>query len=147
VQDSGQEQQAWERLLDIGVEGVIDPLLPVDSLDQLYFQAVTLSPILVSKVQIWAAASRGHFCLADSGVVRGRFAGCTVSTNENEGAEANDGMAITQRGCLLPECGGFVLWEHVMKRELLRGGEINWAKVKTVKRSIEKSTRSYGKVC
>ena len=31
------------------------------SLDQLYFQAVALNPILVAKVQAWATASGGYF--------------------------------------------------------------------------------------
>ena len=54
-------KQAWEGLVDCGVDGLIDPQCPVDSLDQLYCQAVALNPILVAKVQKWASASSGCF--------------------------------------------------------------------------------------
>jgi hypothetical protein len=52
---------ASKGLLDCGVDGSIDPQCPVDSLDQLYCQAVALSPILIAKVQTWASASCGCF--------------------------------------------------------------------------------------
>lgn len=42
-----------------GVPGSIDLNSPVDSLDQLYVQAMCLNPILISKVRTWAAGSRG----------------------------------------------------------------------------------------
>ena len=38
---------------------------PVDSLDQLYVQAVCIHPILLGKVQQWALASGGCFAVAD----------------------------------------------------------------------------------
>jgi hypothetical protein len=63
-QNSISRRQAWEGLLDCGVGGLTDPQRPVDSLDQLYCQAVALSPILVAKVQKWASASCGCFCSA-----------------------------------------------------------------------------------
>ena len=53
----------WWHLLDCGVPGVPDVGRPVDSLDQLYFQAAALNPILIRKVQAWAHASGGCFCL------------------------------------------------------------------------------------
>ena len=137
------ERHAWASLLDIGVEGLMDPLLPVDNLDQLYCQAVALNPILISKVQMWAAKSRGYFCTAASGVMDGNIA----CNNEKEGPDANsDGVTISQRDCLPPGSSGFVLWADMLEQGLHIGGQVSWAKVKSVKRSIEKSTRSYGKV-
>jgi hypothetical protein len=59
--NSSFRRQPWEGLMDCGVDGLIDPQSPVDSLDQLYCQAVALSPILVAKVQKWASASSGCF--------------------------------------------------------------------------------------
>ncbi len=52
------------------------------------------------------------------------------------GAEENYNMPV-----------GFVQWSDVLEKELYVGGQVSWAKVKSVQRSIEKSTRSYGKVC
>jgi hypothetical protein len=60
-QQLSRRKQGWEGLLDCGVDGATDPQRPVDSLDQLYCQAVALSPILVAKVQKWASASCGCF--------------------------------------------------------------------------------------
>jgi hypothetical protein len=45
-------------------DGSVDVGQPVRSLDQLYVQATCLHPILMRKVQVWAAASRGCFPLA-----------------------------------------------------------------------------------
>ncbi len=42
---------------------------------------------------------------------------------------------------------GYVQWSDVLEKEVYVGGQVSWAKVKSVQRSIEKSTRSYGKVC
>ncbi len=42
-----------------GVPGSIDPNSPVDSLDQLYVQAMCLNPMLISKIQDWAVISQG----------------------------------------------------------------------------------------
>ena len=53
----------WCALLDCGVPDMLDVQRPVDSLDQLYFQAEALNPILIRKVQGWALASGGCFCL------------------------------------------------------------------------------------
>jgi hypothetical protein len=61
ARNSISRRQAWKGLLDCGVDGVMDPQRPIDSLDQLYCQAVALSPILVAKVQKWASASCGCF--------------------------------------------------------------------------------------
>jgi hypothetical protein len=52
---------------------------------------------------------------------------------------------IAEEGYKIPK--GFVLWSDVLEKELYVGGQVSWAKIKSVQRSIEKSTRSYGKVC
>ena len=53
----------WSVLLDCGTPNLLDVQHPVDSLDQLYFQAVALNPILIRKVQSWALISGGCFYL------------------------------------------------------------------------------------
>jgi hypothetical protein len=143
-QDSSQGRQAWASLLDVGVEGFMDPLLPVDSLDQLYFQAVTLNPILISKVQLWAAASRGYFCSAHSG--EEGLGNTDYSTNNKETETQASANTMSTRDSSQSEYRGYVLWENVLEKEHHIGRQVSWAKIKTVKRSIEKSTRSYGKV-
>ena len=101
---------SWADLLACNTEGTVDPRRPVTCLDQLYCQATALSPLLVKKVQEWAAASRGFFAAAE------------------------------------PASQGFLLWEDVRDEELRIGGCVRWARIKSAKRSIEKATRSYGKV-
>ena len=101
----------WDELLESGIEGTVDSLSPVQSLDQLFFQATALAPLLLSKVQAWAAGSGG--CFAATGT----------------------------------RTGTFVRWIDVQEVELQSGGQVRWAGIKSVQRAIEKSTRSYGKVC
>jgi len=134
---------AWAGLLDCGVEGILNNLHPVDSLDQLYCQAIALSPILIAKVQGWANASGGCFCSANEEL---------EEVEQKEGAKEMQGCVSNAVGCdnvqceavgALPE--GFVKWADIQEDELLEGGRVRWANVKSVERSIEKSTRSYGK--
>jgi hypothetical protein len=104
---------------------------PVDSLDQLYYQAVALNPLLIAKVQSWAQYSGGCFS-GSSAFVAGDGVRIENGYNDVEGNE-------------LPP--GFVRWMDVKEQEQSVGGQVQWAKVKSVQRSIEKTTRSYGKVC
>ena len=127
-------------LLDCGVEGVLDQLRPVHSLDQLYCQSVALNPILISKVQSWAEYSGGCFC--------------SLPTVERvDVGLMEDGVSALENGCCDSEReintlpAGFVRWKDVWKLEQQVGGQVQWAKVNSVQRSIEKSQRSYGKVC
>jgi hypothetical protein len=52
---------------------------------------------------------------------------------------------LAEESCNMPK--GYVQWSDVLEKEVYVGGQVSWAKVKSVQRSIEKSTRSYGKVC
>ena len=59
---------------------------PIDSLDQLFVQANILEPILLEKVRIWAAASRGCFqCTTSAGPPR--FEVYTGQAGEEEGSK------------------------------------------------------------
>jgi hypothetical protein len=129
-------------LLDCGVDGILDPNSPVYSIDQLFFQAITLSPILITKVQGWAAVSDGYFSSAATDAVGGSK-NCRAD-NSNRGTDANHSNydSVEDGDCY----AGFVRWLDVVDKELHTGGQVHWAKVKSVQRSIEKSTRSYGKV-
>jgi hypothetical protein len=120
-QQDGLGSEAHEALLGCGIPGTLDQRNPVASLDQLYFQATAIHPILVAKVQAWAGMSRGYFQAA--------------------------GSQEMQLGREIRDPGSFVLWEQVRDQELLQPGRIKWCSVKSVQRSLEKSTRSYGKVC
>jgi hypothetical protein len=131
-------------LLHCGLSGVLDPHTPVDSIDQLYFQAIALSPFLTSKVQGWAAVSEGFFSSAAKDVVEEKTEICQAEY-ATSGSNA-DGIYDLEAG--LSRCpAGFVRWLDVVKKERQVGGQVRWAKVKSVQRSIEKMTRSYGKVC
>jgi hypothetical protein len=123
-------------LMNCGLDGVLDPNAPVQSMDQLFCQAIVLSPILISKVQCWAAFSGGYFCSAvtDAGTGTTNIAGADVNENAMVGEEVGHCTA------------GFVQWLDVMRMDLQKGGQVRWAQTKSVQRSIEKSTRSYGKV-
>ena len=254
----------WWYLFDCGVSSVLDVQRPVDSLDQLYFQAVTLNPILIKKIQGWALASGGCFCLRsearvenvaecsqfvsesnfdptsgplDSLTVKGKttmvssqaepegvanigqnksdisthltvenavclsktartrkhvsaadlvsefisserlcsddtilqgvsvpsiksepplgreeICGDNLDTAATNGSTHNDGVrtnanldrvSIMSRGQLPSE---YVRWEAIRDKELQCGGLVKWGNIKSVQRSLEKSTRSYGKV-
>ena len=50
-----------------GVPGTLDRRRGLDSLDQLYVQATCLHPVLLERVQAWAAASGGLFPLVTPG--------------------------------------------------------------------------------
>jgi hypothetical protein len=54
----------WD-LWETGIEGTVDPCLPLDSMDQLFLQAGCLQPLLIHKTQAWALQSGGFFrCVA-----------------------------------------------------------------------------------
>ncbi len=133
-----------------GVPAILDQAHPVKSLDQLYFQAVALNVILIAKVQTWAAASRGCFsALTDQVAARDDFQtglGSFKLTSLRSRDHSNQGSAETVMCHAGSIPHGYVLWEDVKEEEIQVGGKVKWAKVKAVKRSIEKSTRSYGKV-
>jgi hypothetical protein len=57
----------WWPLLDCGVPAMLDVQRPVNSLDQLYFQAAALNPILIGKIQAWALANGGCFQVEPTG--------------------------------------------------------------------------------
>ena len=130
--------------LNCGVDGVLDPAVPVDGIDQLFFQAIALSPILIAKVQEWAAVSDGYFCSAVT--IHDAVRSCqnrdcqTACSNRRHGEDGNNGVEKE----LCP--AGFVRWRDVAGKELQVQGQVRWAKIKSVQRSIEKSTRSYSKV-
>ena len=130
-------------LLDCGLEGVQDPSQPVDSLDQLYCQSVALNPILIAKVQSWAEYGDGCFCSTTN---CGAAKKGDMEQVENEVTAADNECCDSEREVnALP--AGFVRWRDVSEQEQLVGGQVQWAKLKSVQRSIEKSMRSYGKVC
>lgn len=131
VTSSGRWQ--LENLPDCEVEGAFHYLHAVDSLDQLYCQAVALNPLLIAKVQSWAHFSGG--CFSSTATQAADDAG-TCRGIEHEYVDFEDST--------LPS--GFVRWKDVQEQEQLFGGLVRWAKVKSVQRSIEKCTRSYGKV-
>ncbi len=83
-----------EGLLDCGLDGVLDANAPVRSMDQLFCQAIALSPILITKAQCWAAVSGGYFCSALTDAVRCSMNRGTGSSNSeadgNNGGEAGD---------------------------------------------------------
>jgi hypothetical protein len=110
-------------------------LQPVDSLDQLYYQAVALNPLLIAKVQSWAECSGG--CFSGTSAAAAAVGACSSVVVENENIHCDEHR--------IPS--GFIHWRDVQEIEQVAGGQVQWAKVKSVQRSIEKSTRSYGKVC
>ncbi len=160
--------QRWQQLLDCGIPSTLDVEQPVDSLDQLYYQAVALNPLLVDKVKCWALASGGSFCLKQQGIsgprkeeealsdtVPGAQCSCTVV--EDFSAKSNDEVlsVVIQKGGeseepaiflnkKLPD--GYVLWEQAKGRGLQSEELIKWGSIKSVQRALEKSTRSYNKV-
>ena len=164
---------AWESLLDIGIPGQLDFADPVNSLDQLYYQAVVLNPILIKKIQGWAAHSDGCFSTLTELIppskpvsansrdpeshllaraaeeeenLKSSFQPETVSpaTVRLPGDSAAESIIETEsEGRALPV--GYVRWNDVKGDETLRTSIVKWGNIKSVKRSIEKSTRSYGK--
>ena len=153
--------QRWQQLVDCGIPGSLNAQQPVDSLDQLYFQAVALNPILVDKVKSWALASGGCFCLKHSdcqpSMVRSnehdepahssRHAVEIPSTMSQGGAvsvvvDQAIELAVTDK--VLPP--GFVRWEQAKRGEQLSEHYIKWGNIKSVQRALEKSTRAYNKV-
>ena len=107
-----------------GIPGSLDPNHSVRSLDQLYCQAIALNPLIIKKVWCWSSASCGCF---------------SVNWYGSDSAEAATSSEA------LPK--GFLRWEDAERMEAQFQGNIRWARVKSVQRSIEKATRSYGKVC
>ncbi len=143
-------KEAWESLLDCGIPAIADQAHPVRSLDQLYFQAVALNGILIAKVQAWAAASSGCFSASidrvaapdESRIGIGSFKLRSLRNRDHFNQSTAD-SAVCHSGSI-PD--GYVRWDDVKEEEMRIGGKVRWAKVKAVQRSIEKSTRSYGKV-
>jgi len=125
-----------DSLGDCVVDGAVDYLRPVDSLDQLYCQAIALNPHLIAKVQSWALCSRGCFISTATAAAGNR------EKVETTASAAEHGYCDCENSRL---SSGFVLWRDVHEQEQLVGGQVQWAKVKSVHRSIEKCTRSYGK--
>jgi len=144
-------KEAWESLLDCGIPAIPDQSHPVRSLDQLYLQAIALNGILIAKVQTWAAASSGCFSasadrVAAPGESRTGFGSFKLRSLRNNRDHSHQSAADTVMMCRagsIPD--GYVRWEDVKEEEMQVGGKVRWAKVKAVQRSIEKSTRSYGK--
>lgn len=61
------DRPAWADLVDYKNMEAVDPKRPATCLGQLYCQATALSPILIKKVQDWAAATGGYFMAAGAG--------------------------------------------------------------------------------
>ncbi len=55
--DIDEDWDPWET----GIEGTVDPCLPMDSMDQLFLLAGCLHPLLICKTQVWALQSGGFF--------------------------------------------------------------------------------------
>ena len=140
-------KQGWENLLDCGLPSIADPMHPVNSLDQLYFQATALNPILIAKVQAWASVSGGCFMAVGNYEARefssSSIFGSLSSIRNSDSKNSLNPVESYPVGTLPP---GYVRWVEVRETELHQGGKVKWCKIKSVQRSIEKSTRSYGKV-
>ena len=86
----------------------------VDSLDQLYFQAHCLHPILLDKVKKWAIASSGLF---------------PVRSESEDSDHSRAGV-------------NYIKWTEI-ERDPSIASRVCWAKVKSVERAIEKIVRTY----
>ncbi len=161
---------AWEILLDTGVPGELDLSSPVDSLDQLYFQAIALNPILINKIQGWATVSGGCFQVGSrpfsNPTVAEPLSSKTYSQpvhrysksylgqspprhNQSEFVHDDSLESLTTEGstfALQPLTSGYVRWNEVKEEQAVNGPIVKWGGIKSVQRSIEKSSRSYGKV-
>ena len=146
-----------ERLFSCGIPGTLDHRCPVNSLDQLYYQAVATHPILISKVQAWAALSRGYFQAgttmpADTPRTPLDRAQAILFSSKiwAEGSSkfaTNRPLKLDAMGCPPGrDVAGFVAWNTAREHELRQGGRVKWGPVKSVQRSLEKSTRSFGQV-
>ena len=161
----------WEILLDTGVPGELDLSSPVDSLDQLYFQAITLNPILIDKIQRWATVSGGCFQAGGRAYNSNTAEAESLSSktyaeqvpaiskscleqnlprqNESDFFHEDSLESLSAERstlALAPLTQGYVRWNEVKDEEALNGSTVKWGIIKSVQRSIEKSTRSYGKV-
>jgi hypothetical protein len=67
VDQAHDDRPAWKDLFAHHTEGAVNLRCPVTCLDQLYCQATALLPVLIKKVQSWAAASGGYFMTAEGG--------------------------------------------------------------------------------
>ena len=144
------------QLLGCGIPGTLDIRRPVDSLDQLYYQAAAVHPILVSKVQKWASVSQGCFQTTAKGFISThspRFSSESSSRNltcsrELLSVRVDPGSQTTGGAPETAETPppGFVAWEAVRQQGSMLSGQVRWCSLKSVQRSLEKSTRSYGKV-
>ena len=159
----------WEGLMDVGLPGQLDFSSPVNSLDQLYYQATALNPIMIKKIQFWAALSGGCFqvgarvsppklessshSIVFSSVTKEDCDGVvgTCPLERRRSTKHVDQIALTsreeQKGSPDQLPVGYVRWNDVKEEEGMLGSVVKWGTIKSVKRSIEKSTRSYGKVC
>jgi hypothetical protein len=164
----------WEILLDTGLPGELDLSSPVDSLDQLYYQAMALNPILIKKIQRWAAVSGG--CFQASGRAYSSNTDAPEPLSSKKTAQSVSAIPISDFGqsrlpkknesdffhdhddsleslraeksilAIQPLTPGYVRWNEVKEEEVVNGSIVKWGAIKSVQRSIEKSTRSYGKV-
>ena len=154
--ESFQLSEEEKQLLGCGMPGTLDIRFPVDSLDQLYYQAAAVHPILISMVQKWASVSQGCFQAATPGFVQTNYprffnkssdrmlfcARKLLSVRVNPDSQMT-GSAPEMAETLPP---GLVAWEAVRDQELMLTGQVKWCSLKSVQRSLEKSTRSYSKV-
>lgn len=157
--------ERWKILLDCGTPGTLDVQRPVRSLDQLYFQAIALNPILVDKIKLWALACGGCFCLTHKAKVKTSVLNSDVEAASEEGhvqassLEAVEDFSslsadlcsvvrdtVLETGEDTPLPPGYVRWKDARAEELQSGNIIKWGSIKSVQRALEKSTRSYNKV-
>ena len=137
-------KRAWENLIDCGQPATVDPLNPIHCLNQLYLQAVALYPILIEKVKFWASQSSGYF--VSSSVEEGTAAEKPLNffgSLKARDKPSSPGDESFSAGTI-PE--GYVRWTDVQEAGTMGSEKVKWCKIKSIQRSIEKSTRSYGKV-
>jgi len=151
---AGARLSSGELLLECGIPDQLDYGAPVHSLDQLYYQAIALNPILISKIQQWASLSSGFFLASHvshraSETTRGHAGYMEHSPEGNNPAETRR-WRMSQPNVLERTQPEYIQWVGA------RGGwtpteeyeqltKVKWSRVKSVRRSIEKATRSYKK--
>ena len=162
---------AWEEVFDCGLAGSLDLHSPIYSLDQLYYQAIVLNPILIQKIKLWAVSSGGFLRESSAAnrdgvrsavellVEESRLAqSATADTAEAQAAQRNSTaehlrigseyaeISAAQDG-LSPSHSNEIIDSHLSldQNGVFRGhGSIKWGNVKSVERAIEKASRSYG---
>jgi hypothetical protein len=104
--------------LHCGVDGILDQNNPVHSMEQLFCQAIALRPILITKIQCWAAVSVTYFCsavTARDAVICSRNCRGGSSNADIHPSPSNDEIY----GEYVP--AGFVRWLDVVGTELQIG--------------------------